>query len=194
MPCYGRPLRTRRAIKCILNQTLKDWEAFIIGDCCPHFESIQQEGLLNDPRIHHWNLPFNYGGCGYLATNTAIQEASGKYFIFFANDDCISAAHMQTYLDAIEGSHYDFVYFDYLAFGKRMNTKLKYARIGHSALIIRTNFLKQMPPHSPEYGHDFDLIKNMIKAGAKYKKADIIPTYYVMSGNRKRDIDPEGID
>jgi len=195
MPCFGRPLRTRRAIKCILDQTVYDWEAFIIGDNCRYFDSIQKEGLLDDKRIISFNNHKNYGGCGYWATNYAIQNASGDYFIFFANDDFISPVHMQVYLEAIEESKYDFVYFDYIAFGKLMKTKIRYAHIGHSALIIRTSFLKYMPPHSPEYGHDYDLIKNMIRAGAIYKKAErIIPTYYVMSGNKKRQIDPDGID
>lgn len=195
MPCYGRPARTRRAINCILNQTMPDWEAFIIGDHCPYFLDIYREGLLQDDRIIAFNADKNHGGCGYWATNHAIHHATGDYFLFFANDDCISPVHMQTYLEEIEGTKYDFVYFDYLTFGKLMETKLKYARIGHSALIIRTDFLKQMPFHSSKYGHDFDLIKNMVKAGAVYKKANrIIPTYYVMSGNRKRDIDPDGID
>jgi hypothetical protein len=39
-----------------------------------------------------------------------------------------------------------------------------------------------MPPHDPEYGHDWRLIDNMIKAGAKYKKANSKEaTYHVMS-------------
>lgn len=208
MPVYRRPQRTDRAIRCILNQTVTDWEAFILGDGCPDFNniSIPLKGVMcgdpfglrrilcpEDRRINLQNFKNNTGGCGYRQTNFAINNASGKYFLFYANDDIISPVHMAVYLDGIEDTPYDFMYYDYLAFGKRMETKVKYGRIGHSALIIRTDFLKQMPPHGPEYGHDFDLIKNMIQAGAKYRKGDITPTYYVMSGNNHR-IDPEGID
>lgn len=194
MPCFGRPLRTRRALNNILSQTVKDWQAVIIGDNCPHFQGMLEEGLFQDPRIVAFNSPIRHGGCGYWATNEAIGMATGKYFLFFANDDIISPVHMHTYLDQIEDTDYDFMYFDYLAFGKLMKTKIKFAHIGHSALIIRAAFLKQMPPHSPEYGHDFDLIRNMIRGGAKYRKASrIIPTYYVVSGLRRRN-DPEGID
>jgi glycosyltransferase involved in cell wall biosynthesis len=188
MPCYGRPVRTARAIDCIRRQTVQDFEAFVIGDGCPVFEPV-----TDDSRFISFNTPENHGGCGYAQTNLAISRATGPFFIFFANDDIISPAHMATYLDQIEGTDYDFVYFDYLAYGKLVKTRLRYGKIGHSALIIRTAFLKEMPPHSPKYGHDFDLIRNMTRAGAKYRKADrIIPTYYVMSGNKHRD--PEDID
>lgn len=194
MAVWGRPERTLRSIKCILNQTIKNWEAIIIGDCCPNFEKVLRSDVLDDPRITAFNAEFNRGHCGFWAINEAIKRASGEYFIFFANDDCISPMHMQVYLNQIEGTDFDFVYYDYLAFGKLMKTKIKFARIGHSALIIRTAFLKTMPPHGGEYSHDWTLINNMIKGGAKYKKANpITPTYYVMSGNGNR-IDPEGID
>jgi hypothetical protein len=187
-------MRTRRALANILAQTVSDWQAFMIGDNCPDFQRMIEENLFNDTRIIAFNTPTRHEGCGYWATNYAIQNATGNYFLFFANDDIISPCHMKTYLDQIEGTDFDFVYCDYLAFGKLMKTKLKYSRIGHSALIVRTDFLQQMPLHSPRYGHDFDLITNMVKAGAKYRKADrIIPTYYVMSGNRHRN-DPEGLD
>lgn len=200
MPVYLRPRRTARAIQCILNQTVQDWEAFILGDGCPDFYKIP--GICTtsgricfhpDRRLNLQNFRNNTGGCGYRQTNFAINNARGKYFLFFANDDVISPVHMATYLDGIEDTPYDFMYYDYLAFGRRMVTKMKYGHIGHSALIIRTDFLQQMPPHGPEYGHDFDLIKNMIRAGARYRKGEITPTYYVMSGNRQR-LDPEGID
>lgn len=188
MPCYGRPERTARAVKCILQQTMQDFEAFIVGDGCPVFQPV-----TGDSRIHSLNTALNWGGCGYFQTNLAIAHATGKYFLFYANDDIISPVHLAVYLDGIEDTPYDFVYYDYLAFGKRMVTKIKYGRIGHSALIIRTDFLKKMPPHSPKYGHDFDLIKNMIKVGARYRKGEITPTYYVVSGNGHR-ADPEGLD
>lgn len=187
MPVFKRPKRTERAINCIFNQTMQDFEAIVIGDGCPVFKPV------DDPRFISFNTPINYGHCGYWQTNFAIQHASAPYFTFFANDDCISPAHLNTYLDAIEGTGCDFVYFDYLCYGKLVKTKIKYSHIGHSALIIRTAFLKQMPLHSSQYGHDFELIYNMVKAGANYKKARIIPTYYVMSGYNHRQ-DPEGID
>jgi hypothetical protein len=153
-----------------------------------------KESPVTDPRVVAFNTPEHFGGCGYWATNWAIEHAKGEYFMFMANDDLLAPQHMSMYLSQIQGTDFDFVYCDYIAFDRVMKTKLRYARIGHSALIVRTEFLKQMPLHSPAYGHDYYLISNMKKAGAKYKKATgIPPTYYVMSGNKHRS-DPEGID
>ena len=42
--------------------------------------------------------------------------------------------------------------------------------IGHSELIIKTEFLQQMPTHDEHYGHDWALIFNMANSG-KHKKA-----------------------
>jgi hypothetical protein len=63
--------------------------------------------------------------------------------------------------------------------------------IGHSELIIRTEFLRQMPTHNEHYGHDWSLIQNMMLNG-KHKKAENSPaTYHVMSLSDRRE---QGID
>jgi len=72
------------------------------------------------------------------------------------------------------------------------NAQHYYDHIGHSELIIKTEYAKKMPPHVPEYGHDWIFIDNMIKGGGKFAKAEgKQPTYYVMSVpvNREQGID-----
>lgn len=202
IPIFGRPQRTVRAINCILNQDITNWEAFIIGDCCHDFEKILRSDWYKEKidlakqegnRIITFNYLQNYGGCGYAITNYAITLATGKYFIFFANDDVIEENHFRNYLNEIENTDYDFVYFNGNVRGEKKEYKLRYGHIGHDALIIETDFLKKMPPHSKKYGHDFDLIKNMIKGGSKFKHPTKEPTYKIMS-NLKHRIDLEGID
>jgi hypothetical protein len=63
--------------------------------------------------------------------------------------------------------------------------------IGHSELMIRTEFLKTMPMHNEAYGHDFELIQNMMKFGTHAKAINHPPTYHVMSlsDNREQGID-----
>lgn len=171
-----------------------DFQAFILGDGCPIFDdAMYLAETKGDLRFNIFNFGQNSGGWGHHQTNNAIDLATGQYFMFMANDDTIAPTHMQAYLDGIIDTGMDFVYYDYLLYDKRLKTKVKYGHIGHSALIIRTDFLKKMPPHGPQYGHDYTLIQNMIKAGAKYRKGEIIPTYRVMTGMRNRE-DPEGID
>ena len=202
MPSYQRPQRTMRAIECITNQSINGWEALVVGDCCPFINEIIETDALdpyyakaeegNNALIVE-NLPNNIGGYGYEITNMNIQRAKGDYFIFFANDDMILPNHFENYLSAIEGTDYDFVYFNSNIMGEfTRNTSLTFGQIGHSELIIKTSFLKTMPKHENKYGHDWDLIQNMINAGAKYRKAEGHPeTYVVKSLANKRE---ENID
>ena len=48
MPCFGRPARTKRSIECIINQDINNWEAFIMGDRCPHFQQLIDSGYLEE--------------------------------------------------------------------------------------------------------------------------------------------------
>jgi glycosyltransferase involved in cell wall biosynthesis len=202
MPCYGRPQRTIRAINCIANQSINGWEALVIGDGCPvmqdfidsdYFKDLIEMCSYNGNDLIIENNPVNQGGHGFAITNHNIEVAQGEYFTFFANDDIILPNHFENYLSQIEGTDLDFVYFNSEV--KPTNSlrvsRLEYGMIGHSELIIRTEFLRQMPMHDEHYGHDFALIQNMMQNG-KHKKAENCPaTYYVMSlsDNREKGID-----
>lgn len=201
MPCFGRRKGTIRAIECIANQTANNWEALVIGDGCEIMDDFLKSGYFNDIRkdcrsrgndLYIGNNPKNKGGHGYAITNNNIEFAQGKYFMFFANDDVILPNHFENYLSEIEGTDLDFVYFNSLVVPNNQirNSQLQYGHIGHSELIVRTDFLKKMPKHSAEYGHDWSLITNMELLG-KSKKSNNSETYHVMSLPDKRE---EGID
>lgn len=203
IPCYGRPQRTRRIIDNVLAQTIDGWEALIIGDCCPVIQEIIDRGEYAEEQIRAEkkgnrliieNLDRNYGGCGYEITNRNIQRAAGKYFVFAANDDVLLPRHFENYLGEIENTDYDFVYFNSLV--APVNIKriswIGYGSIGHSELIVKTSFAKQMPPHNAEYGHDYVFITDMVWAGGKYAKARTAEcTYIVKSLPNKQE---QGID
>jgi glycosyltransferase involved in cell wall biosynthesis len=201
MPCFGRKKGTIRAIECIANQTANNWEALVIGDGCAimqdfvdsnYFEDIQKDCEAKGNDLYISNTLINKGGHGYDITNRNIMLARGKYFMFFANDDVILPNHFENYLSAIEDTDYDFRFFNSLVVPNNQirNSKLEYGHIGHSELIVRTDFLRQMPKHNAEYGHDWTLIKTMANSG-KYFKSENLPTYHVMSLSDKRE---QGID
>lgn len=202
MPCFGRPQRTIRAINCIANQNINGWEAYIVGDGCPvmrdfieskYFAGLIDQCSYNGNNLMICNNPINQGGHGFAITNNNIQLAQGKYFTFFANDDIILPNHFENYLSQIEGTDLDFVYFDSFVAPRNSirNAQLQYGMIGHSELIVRTEFLKQMPMHDAEYSHDFALIQNMMQNGKHKKAVNCHPTYHVMSlsDNREQGID-----
>jgi hypothetical protein len=175
-----------------VSQNINNWEALIIGDGCQimqnfidsdYFKELQDEMILQGNKLIIENNSVNRGGCGYAITNENIKRATGKYFVFFANDDIILPNHFENYLSEIENTDYDFMYFN--SFVKPINasriSELRYGMIGHSELIIKTEFLKTMPLHSPEYGHDWELIKQLITKGKHKKSTQNIETYHVMS-------------
>lgn len=52
---YRRPARTRRMIKLLQLQTLRNFEAFILGDGCPHFDNyIPKMDLDRRFYCHNW--------------------------------------------------------------------------------------------------------------------------------------------
>ena len=202
MASFGRPQRTIRAINSIANQNINGWEALVIGDGCPvmqdfidsdYFEDLIEICSYNGNDLIIENNPVNQGGNGYAIINNNIKIAQGKYFVFFANDDIILPNHFENYLSQIENTNYDFVYFD--SWVEPRNSKrvaqLQYGSIGHSELIIKTDFLRQMPYHNEHYGHDWALIQTMMQNG-NHNRADGCPlTYRVMSLSDKRE---QGID
>lgn len=195
IPCYGRPARTRRMIDCISNQTINNFEAFIIGDGCPDFEKLLTDPFYQDflakmeslgNRIISFNMDRNYGGCGYHILNYALEKSTGKYFVFGANDDVIANDHLEFYLSGIENTDYDMVYYNSLVLPYEhpiRNSDLSLGHIGHSEIIVKTETAKKMPPHKPEYGHDWLFIKDLIDSGAKISKTANTEktTYTVMS-------------
>jgi len=206
LPCYLRPLRIVRALESCLDQNISKYEIILTGDNCPiieywvhhtpeRFEEIfKRTHRETEISVIVENLPVHTGAWGYEIRNRHIQEAKGEYFVFMGSDDVILPNHLENYLSQIEGTDLDFVYFDSWVepYNAPRNAQLKHGMIGHSELIVRTEFLKQMPPHDEFYGHDWRLIENMIKAGAKYKKGVGCPQTYIVKsvrGNEEKNID-----
>jgi glycosyltransferase involved in cell wall biosynthesis len=193
LPCYQRPERTKRMIECIFNQTIDDWEAFIIGDNCDNFKDILDSDWYakgtnhaeeRGNKIITYNSLEHHGGYGYNAINNAIKFATGKYFIFGGNDDIIRSTHFEHYLSGIEGSGFDFAYYNTWVDPHKMLriSQPMFGAIGHSELIVRTAFLKTVEPHTDKYGHDWEFIQNMMRKTKHHiKVSDESPTYFVMS-------------
>lgn len=202
VPCFGRPERTVRLVNQIATQTIGNWEAYIIGDSCGQFQKLLDDGTFDSIRktirqencaLITSNMPTRTGGWGYGIRNKIKELASGKYFIYIDNDDCIAINHFENYLSAIKNTDFDLVYFNTMSkFNNTIrNSMLEYGLIGHSEIIVKTSLLKSMPPHTDEYGHDWTLINNIIRSGAKISKSNNQPTYMVMGAGNQRE---EGID
>lgn len=191
MPCYGRPARTKRAIQCILDQDINGWEAFIMGDNCPHFQKLIDSGYLSlikkeqeakGNTVHFFNATKRGGGWGYVLTNHAIKEAKGEFFLFYDNDDVILPNHMRHYLSEIEDSSLDMVFYNSLMHptGKVRNTVMGHSNIGHCDVIVRTSVLRQAPIHDKSYAHDWNVIHDIASKRNTRKSKSMEATYWVM--------------
>lgn len=188
MPCFGRPNQTIRAIRSILGQTEKSWEAFIVGDSCKNIQEIldlKQFEYFNQPesKLIIENLDKNYGSWGNYIRSEYVKKANGKYIVFLDNDDYFLENHLHNYLKEIENTDLDFVYYNtWLVNNGERNTRLEKNHIGHSELIIKTEFLKKIDMFDNNYGHDWNLIEKMLNLGAKNKKGNSRELTYRIMG------------
>ena len=181
VPCFQRPKRTLRAVEAVLAQDMNNWEAFFIGDGCPEFQKLIDNGdfnrhieaaKLNGNKLIVRNLKEHFGGWGYEVRNKIISTAVSKYTIFLDNDDTIKHNHFSNYFNAINDTEYDFVYLNTWIepIDRPRISELTFGKIGHHEIIVKTPFLQSMPPQIHQYGHDWTLIKHMMEKG-KYAKA-----------------------
>jgi glycosyltransferase involved in cell wall biosynthesis len=205
IPCFGRPERTLRVLECLIEQDFNGWEAYFVGDKCSDFEKLLQKGMFDKyiyiakhqgNSIIAYNLEKHYGYWGYEARNRIIRYADSEYLVFIDNDDIIRPNHLSNYYNAIKNTDNDFVYFNTLISAmydsgekleKVRDAQLVFGSIGHQELIVRTEFLKTMPPQEPFYGHDWKLIEDMMKCG-KFAKSNTEPTYIIKGvGDLRKD-------
>lgn len=190
-PVWGRPLRTIRAMECVVNQTLNGWETIFVGDGCPIFQKNIDDGMFdkykkiaenNGNTLIINNLDRHYGGWGYVARKNGLDIATGEYTIFLDNDDIILNNHFENYYTFMKNkTHIDVGYFN--VFMKDDSfvrvSHLAPDRIGHAELIIKTDVLKKEYVLDRKYGHDWKLIDRMIYRGYKFEKSMNTPTYIV---------------
>lgn len=124
MPCFGRPQRTARAIESILAQTINNWKAYIVGDCCPQFQELmdankklgnqswEARAKENGNEIIIFNAVINEGGWGYAIRNYFHNANDAEFLVYLDNDDVLQPDHFQNYLSGIEGTDNDFVFFN----------------------------------------------------------------------------------
>lgn len=204
MPCWGRPQRTRRMIECILSQTRNDYEIFVVGDGCPHFQamidsgeakSFQNRAIERGGVLHIWNEKEHIGGYGQHIIDLAIDRAQGKFFLFLANDDIIDADHFAHYLSDIEHSPFDMACYKTRILEKFTRyPQLKACHIGHSEIIIRADFLKRMPKVPASGIHDWSLIEQIMLHNGKIKMSlSERTTYHVRQLSGQAD-QPQSVD
>jgi len=165
------------------------WEALFFGDGCPEFQKMIDDGIFdlfednadirgNEFRIY--NLEKHYGCCGYQARNTAFKLTNSEYTLFMDNDDVIKRSHFSSYYNSIKNTENNMMYFDtFIEPTESIRvSQLVFGSIGHSEIIVKSDLLKNYE-QSPNYGHDWELIKYLIDQNITIKKSNNPPTYII---------------
>lgn len=197
IPCFGRPERTKRIIQNVLDQDMNDWEAFIIGDGCPSFQNMIDDGSIlkyqkkakeKNSNLVMFNMDKNYGGYGYKILDYAMTNSTGEYIIFAGNDDILKPNHFRHYLSEVD----DFDLVAYPTFVGPLNSIRKplFTKnfIGHSEIIVKSELIKEYL-HTNEYGHDWELLNYILKKTNKVKISNNLDYTYIVTHISNKTID-----
>lgn len=105
IPTYGEPVFLEKSIMSVQNQTLTNWELFVVDDNNPDTEARNKtekviESFSTDSRIYYLKHPKNLNGA--VARNTGLGEATGKYIAFLDSDDEYMPERLQKCFDLME--------------------------------------------------------------------------------------------
>ena len=106
---YNRAETLKYAIESVLWQSYKNFELWVIGDCCTdHTEKIVQS-YSHDPRVNWYNLPKN-SGYQSKPNNEGIRRGRGEYIAYLNHDDIWLPNHLQDTMAHIQKTNADIVF------------------------------------------------------------------------------------
>ena len=156
VPTYNRgQLLVDRAVKSVLEQTYKNFEFIIIGDCCTD-NTADLISQIDDPRLRFYNLPQKSGGypdtpeCRWfagpvVAANKALKSIQGKWIARLDDDDIWTPDHLEVLLRFAQRGNYEFVSAVYIAerFGKKIvvDAENDHPRIGGTQTWLYRSYL-----------------------------------------------------
>jgi glycosyltransferase involved in cell wall biosynthesis len=108
MATYNRSNIVGYSIATVLNQTFQNWELIVVGDYCTDDTEKVVRGF-NDPRIHFFNLPTNFGEQSG-PNNEGLKKARGTYLAFLNQDDLWFNNHLETLLERLKANDADLVF------------------------------------------------------------------------------------
>ena len=112
MPAYNAAPFIEEAIKSVIDQTMVDWELFVIDDCSTDDTLKIAQGLAeDDERIQVLRNDNNMGVA--RTRNRGIDLARGEYVALLDSDDYWYSAFLDKMVDCAKGTNADIVYSSY---------------------------------------------------------------------------------
>ena len=108
IPTFNSSRTLSLTLETVLRQTFKDYEVWIVGDCCSD-DSEQAVTSFGDDRFHWLNLPEN-SGTPSKPRNEGLKNAKGQYIAYLGHDDLWFPWHLERLVMHIQQTDCDFVY------------------------------------------------------------------------------------
>jgi glycosyltransferase involved in cell wall biosynthesis len=100
IPTYNWSAALHVALQSVRDQTLADFEVWVIGDgCTDDSEAVVRS--FADPRFHWENLDRNHGS-QWAANNRGLERARSKYVAYLGHDDVWWPTHLQRAVATLE--------------------------------------------------------------------------------------------
>jgi glycosyltransferase involved in cell wall biosynthesis len=106
---YNRAETLKYAIESVLWQTYKNFELWVIGDCCTdHTENVVQS-FAHDQRVNWYNLPQN-SGYQSKPNNEGIRRGKGEYIAYLNHDDIWLPNHLEDTVSHLQKTNADIAF------------------------------------------------------------------------------------
>lgn len=106
---YNREKLLPKTVESVINQTYKNLEIIIVNDCSTdNTDDLMQKITKQDDRIKYIKQDINKGLAN--ARNSAIFNASGKYFTFIDDDDLWNPTFVEEFVKLAEGYNEDWCF------------------------------------------------------------------------------------
>lgn len=109
-PSYNTADFIADTIKCVINQSYKNWEMIIVDDCSSdNTDEIVAE--FSDERIKYLKNEKNSGAA--VSRNRALREAKGRWIAFLDSDDLWAFDKLEKQIAFMKENGYSFSYTNY---------------------------------------------------------------------------------
>lgn len=176
IPYYKTYNETNKLLKNLEKQLTDEVEVFLIDDGC------QEKRLDEHKKINIIHLEENKG-LSY-ARNQGIKRAKGTHIVFIDSDDNISDDYIETIINKINTSEFDYCYFSWKAINNGMTVKIKDEPPGWNLAVWKAVYKREYVELFDENVRYCEDVPWQIKMREKKGKKEIINKilYYYNDG------------
>lgn len=106
---YNRAETLKYAIESVLWQTYKNFELWVVGDCCTDYTEKVVQSFSHDSRVNWYNLPKN-SGYQSKPNNEGIRRGKGEYIAYLNHDDIWLPNHLEETVKHLQKTNADIVF------------------------------------------------------------------------------------